>query len=175
MNIKGKLQIFHFLQIGELNIQLLTELGFTGEKVWLRNRQHGNIWIKESVNLVAPLNMKKYNIVFEAIAGKGKKLSARCFRFQNLDFFYLMLLVVCLLLCQEAEATLLWTRSSSRRINAVFPFPSLAIWSHTTVTLRVTSVAIASSQLSALRCGKGQNPSYCSLVSMRFLQPITRS
>lgn len=61
----------HKFKIGELNIQLLTELGFTGQKLWVRNRQHGYIWVKANVNLIAPKNMKKYNVVFEATI-KGK-------------------------------------------------------------------------------------------------------
>jgi hypothetical protein len=60
-----------FLKIGEINVQLLTPIGLTGNPIWKRNTQHGNIWLKAHVTLTNSTNIPNYRIVFEAIVGNG--------------------------------------------------------------------------------------------------------
>ena len=70
------LQFYYHLygdEIGQLNIQLNTPGGLTGNPIWQRTTQHGNLWLKAHVTIPPAGNFATYQIAFEAIVGKGKR------------------------------------------------------------------------------------------------------
>ena len=70
------LQFYYHLygdEIGQLNVQLKTPAGLTGNPIWKRTTQHGNLWLKGHVTIPPAANFATYQIAFEAIVGKGKK------------------------------------------------------------------------------------------------------
>lgn len=40
-------------------------------QLWKRNEQHGRVWLKAHVNIQQSIGLKSYNLIFEAIIGKG--------------------------------------------------------------------------------------------------------
>jgi len=53
---------------------LQTAIGLTGNPLWKRTGQHGDIWLKAHLTLpIVSSNIPNYRIAIEAIVGKGKK------------------------------------------------------------------------------------------------------
>ena len=59
-------------QVGEVNIQIQTPLGLTGQVLWKRNTQHGNAWLRAHVTLPpAKQFVLNYRVAIEAVAKGG--------------------------------------------------------------------------------------------------------
>ena len=55
-------------------MRILSPIGLTNNKLWVRNEQHGNLWIKSNFNLDPSFfNFTSYKIVFEALVGRGMR------------------------------------------------------------------------------------------------------
>jgi hypothetical protein len=63
-----------FFKIGEVNLKLQTPNGLNPNPLWQRNKQHGNVWLRAHLTLPAQASIPSYNLVFEAIVGKGKHM-----------------------------------------------------------------------------------------------------
>ena len=50
-----------------------TPIGLTGNPIWKRNIQHGDLWLKAHLTIPISENVPNYRIVFEAILGSGYK------------------------------------------------------------------------------------------------------
>jgi hypothetical protein len=52
---------------------LQTPIGLTGNPLWKRTGQHGNVWLKAHLTLPIDSKIPNYRIAIEAIVGKGNK------------------------------------------------------------------------------------------------------
>lgn len=51
---------------------MLTPNGLSDSPLWRRDTQHGDVWLRAHVTLAAQTSIPNYNLVFEAVVGKGK-------------------------------------------------------------------------------------------------------
>jgi hypothetical protein len=58
-------------KIGEINLRILTPVGLTNDKLWKRDFQHGDVWVKAHIDLNPNTNLSSYKLVFEALVGKS--------------------------------------------------------------------------------------------------------
>ena len=50
-----------------------TPIGLTGNPLWKRDTQHGDLWLQAYVTIPKSTSIPSYRIAFEAIVGKGYK------------------------------------------------------------------------------------------------------
>ncbi len=58
-------------KIGELNVQLLLADDLKTQPLWIRNTQHGDLWLRASVTIPKSSPASAFRIVFEGIVGSG--------------------------------------------------------------------------------------------------------